>query len=138
MTIRAYDAPLSAARDLQRSLALMGQDLFNPPNVKGWSEGRDWINTRTLLARVNFASQLTDEMKNRVSLQERLRAFDAATAPSIPNLGGAANDQAMVNGPAMMGAMDAPRAGGQLVGGQTRWRATRWRRQRRSRRCGTV
>lgn len=106
MTIRAYDAPLSAARDLQRDLAVMGQDLFNPPNVKGWSEGRDWINTRTLLARVNFASGLTDEMKNRVSLQERLRAFDAPNAVSIPNLGGD-NGAAMMNGGAMMGAMDA-------------------------------
>ena len=87
--IRAYDAPLSAARDLQRSLSLMGQDLFNPPNVKGWSEGRDWINTRTLLARVNFASQLTDEMKNRVSLEARLRALaPGQSAPAMPKLGG--------------------------------------------------
>ena len=110
MTIRAYDAPLAAARDLQRSLSLMGQDLFNPPNVKGWSEGRDWINTRTLLARVNFASQLTDEMKNRVSLQDRLRAFQSGdAAPSISKLGGG---EAMMNAPAMaapaMNAMAAP------------------------------
>ena len=116
MTIRAYDAPLSAARDLHRSLELMGQDLFNPPNVKGWSEGRDWINTRTLLARVGFASGLTDEMKNRVSLADRLRAFGSGAsdaAPAIPKLGGGGD--AMMGAPAMnamaapaMGAMEAP------------------------------
>ena len=82
MTIRATNAPLSAARDLSRALANMGQDLFNPPNVKGWSEGRNWINSRTLLARVNFASQLTDEMKNRVSLEDRLRAMAPNSAPT--------------------------------------------------------
>ena len=121
MTVRAYDAPLAAARDLQRSLELMGQELFNPPNVKGWGEGRDWINTRTLMARVNFASGLTDEMKNRVSLADRLRAFAPdQSAPSIPKLGNdgdamaipkLGNDgdaMAMMNAPAMMGAMDAP------------------------------
>lgn len=102
MTIRAYDAPLSAARDMRRSLDLMGQELFNPPNVKGWREGRDWINSRTLLARTDFASGLTDEMNKRVSLLERLRAFAPDdNAPKIPQLGGN-------NEMAMMGAMTAP------------------------------
>ena len=106
MTIRATDAPLSAARDLRRSLDLMGQELFNPPNVKGWREGRDWINSRTLLARVDFASSLTDEMNKRVSLLERLQAFAPNdNAPKIQTLGGA-NDSM-----AMMGAMDAPAMG---------------------------
>ena len=108
--IRACDAPLSAARDLPRSLANMGQDLFNPPNVKGWSEGRDWINTRTLMARDNFASGLTDEMKNRVSLEGRLRAMAPDNnAVTIPTLGGENNSMAMMGAPAM-NAMDAATA----------------------------
>jgi len=37
----------------------MDQDLFNPPNVKGWDGGMDWISTTTLLARVNFANAIT-------------------------------------------------------------------------------
>ncbi len=28
----------------------LGQDLFAPPNVKGWDGGKTWINTRTLVA----------------------------------------------------------------------------------------
>ena len=36
----------------------MGQELFNPPSVKGWDGGMTWINTTTLLTRFNFAMQL--------------------------------------------------------------------------------
>jgi uncharacterized protein (DUF1800 family) len=33
----------------------LGQQLFAPPNVKGWDGGRAWLNTATVLARHNFA-----------------------------------------------------------------------------------
>jgi hypothetical protein len=36
----------------------MGQDLFYPPNVGGWSEGRAWLGSRNVVARANFASAL--------------------------------------------------------------------------------
>jgi uncharacterized protein (DUF1800 family) len=36
----------------------MGQVLFNPPNVAGWPAGRSWINSSTLLNRLNFANAL--------------------------------------------------------------------------------
>ena len=36
----------------------MGQELFQPPNVKGWDGGRTWIDTNTLFARHNFAAPL--------------------------------------------------------------------------------
>lgn len=34
-----------------RPLQLMGQEPFNPPNVRGWIGGRAWINSATLAAR---------------------------------------------------------------------------------------
>ena len=40
---------------LTRSL---GQDLFAPPNVKGWDGGLSWITTNNLLARYNEAATL--------------------------------------------------------------------------------
>jgi hypothetical protein len=43
---------------LVRRIAGMGQQLFAPPNVKGWVGGRSWLNTSTLLERSNFASEL--------------------------------------------------------------------------------
>jgi uncharacterized protein (DUF1800 family) len=36
----------------------MGQDLFYPPNVGGWPEGRAWLGSRSLIARANYATAL--------------------------------------------------------------------------------
>ena len=36
------------------ALAGMGQNLFSPPNVRGWPGGDAWINTQTLLTRKQF------------------------------------------------------------------------------------
>jgi hypothetical protein len=35
-----------------------GQELFYPPNVKGWDGGRTWINSTTILERGNWASDV--------------------------------------------------------------------------------
>ena len=39
-------------------LRVLGQDLFAPPNVKGWDGGLAWITTNNLLARYNEAATL--------------------------------------------------------------------------------
>jgi uncharacterized protein (DUF1800 family) len=38
----------------------MGQELFYPPNVGGWTEGRSWLTSRSIIARANFASALVE------------------------------------------------------------------------------
>ncbi len=40
--------------------ARMGQDLFYPPNVGGWNEGRAWLASRTIVARANFSAALVE------------------------------------------------------------------------------
>lgn len=45
-------------QDLFPSLRRMGQDLFAPPNVKGWDGGLAWISTSTVLERLNFGNRL--------------------------------------------------------------------------------
>ncbi|MBA3505777.1 MAG: DUF1800 domain-containing protein [Betaproteobacteria bacterium] len=40
----------------------MGQNLFSPPNVKGWPGGEAWINTHTLLARKQFLDRLVRDV----------------------------------------------------------------------------
>jgi hypothetical protein len=35
----------------------MGQQLNNPPSVEGWHQGTAWIDTGTLVERINFASE---------------------------------------------------------------------------------
>jgi uncharacterized protein (DUF1800 family) len=39
-------------------MARLGLDLFYPPNVGGWTGGRAWLGSRSLIARVNFAAAL--------------------------------------------------------------------------------
>jgi hypothetical protein len=34
----------------------MGMDLMNPPTVEGWHTGHEWIDSGTLVERINFAS----------------------------------------------------------------------------------
>jgi hypothetical protein len=36
----------------------MGQDLFYPPNVGGWSEGKAWLSSQSVIARAKFAAAL--------------------------------------------------------------------------------
>ena len=43
-------SPANAAR-------AQGQDLFDPPNVKGWPDGVEWIDAQTLLGRDTFIRQ---------------------------------------------------------------------------------
>jgi uncharacterized protein (DUF1800 family) len=43
---------------LVAALEAMGQPLFAPPNVKGWTGGRHWLNHATILARQNFAERV--------------------------------------------------------------------------------
>jgi len=35
----------------------MGQDLLNPPSVEGWHTGQEWINSGSLMARINFVAE---------------------------------------------------------------------------------
>ncbi|MCC7293515.1 MAG: DUF1800 domain-containing protein [Phycisphaerales bacterium] len=53
-TYRLLELPPSNAASLATALRRMGQELFQPPNVKGWDGGLKWINTSTLLERYNF------------------------------------------------------------------------------------
>ncbi len=38
----------------------MGQHLFDPPNVKGWSGGRNWLNAGTMATRMHIGEVLLD------------------------------------------------------------------------------
>ena len=50
---------------LAKGSADLGQALFEPPNVKGWDGGRAWINSSTLLGRVNLVGQVLSETETR-------------------------------------------------------------------------
>jgi hypothetical protein len=40
----------------------MGQNLFDPPNVKGWEGGRTWVNSNRIFVRYNFVADVLERM----------------------------------------------------------------------------
>ena len=52
-------------------LRQLGQDLFAPPNVRGWPGGEAWINSSTLLARKQFVEQLL-RREDRMDMHEAM------------------------------------------------------------------
>jgi hypothetical protein len=54
----------------------MGQELLNPPSVEGWHTGAEWINSGTLMKRVNFAAGVLGDLSRPgiQALLDRLKA----------------------------------------------------------------
>ncbi len=57
-TVRRFDVAYVNTMPFVRTSASLGENLFYPPNVKGWPGGAAWINSSTLLARKQFVEQL--------------------------------------------------------------------------------
>jgi uncharacterized protein (DUF1800 family) len=64
-TLRQFEFDIGDPMPLAVVTAQLGQNLFAPPNVKGWPGGDAWINSQTLLARKQFAERAfrADEMQ---------------------------------------------------------------------------
>ena len=71
-----YASPKPGFGDISLECRYMGQDLLNPPSVEGWHIGKEWIDTGSLVERVNFgAKQLGDISKPGVQrIIERLQS----------------------------------------------------------------
>jgi uncharacterized protein (DUF1800 family) len=74
-----------ALNDIELGLetGYMGQQLLDPPSVEGWHTGTEWINTATLMTRVNFAArQFADAEKPGVqAIIEGIRARGPRLSP---------------------------------------------------------
>jgi uncharacterized protein (DUF1800 family) len=57
-TLHTLEVSPPAGLPYALAAAGMGQNLFAPPNVKGWPGGERWINATTLLARKQFLARL--------------------------------------------------------------------------------
>ena len=51
-----YKIPDLDSAELATNTLLMGQFLMNPPSVEGWHEGEEWIDSGSLIERINYAS----------------------------------------------------------------------------------
>src|SRR5690606_37418664 len=96
-TLRLFDLPVDDHRDLAWVSGRLGQDLFDPPDVKGWPGGIAWISGATLLDRQGFLDRLTGaaagaDGRTRAALfdrwvadlPERWRDANAVTALLLP------------------------------------------------------
>jgi hypothetical protein len=57
-TLRSFEITPSNPLPAVLASRNLGQDVFAPPNVKGWPGGEAWINSNTLLARKQMLDRL--------------------------------------------------------------------------------
>jgi uncharacterized protein (DUF1800 family) len=71
------DPPYAA---MAKATATLGQNLFYPPNVKGWEGNRAWINANSLLLRYNLPPKLTSAAAQTYREHEMTMSGDAMMA----------------------------------------------------------
>jgi uncharacterized protein (DUF1800 family) len=64
-TLRSLGLAPDDAAPFALAAAGMGQNLFSPPNVKGWRGGDAWIDSSTLLARKQFVEAISRYEESR-------------------------------------------------------------------------
>ncbi len=55
--VGGYELPKPGYGELSMHPSYMGQDLLNPPSVEGWHTGKEWINSGSLMSRINFVAE---------------------------------------------------------------------------------
>ena len=56
--VGGHSFPRASYGELSMQPTYMGQDLMNPPSVEGWHTGQEWINSGSLMSRINFMADL--------------------------------------------------------------------------------
>ncbi|HEU0020943.1 MAG TPA: DUF1800 domain-containing protein, partial [Dehalococcoidia bacterium] len=74
--VGGYGFPAPGIGELSRQAQYMGQDLLNPPSVEGWHTGVEWINSGSLMRRINFTADLVGDVEKPgiQSIINRLKA----------------------------------------------------------------
>ena len=84
-----YYFPKPGLNAMALNVRFMGQDLLNPPTVEGWHTGKDWIDSGTLLERINFTAEKVGNL-DAPGIRAMVRQFDSqgptVTADALVNL----------------------------------------------------
>jgi uncharacterized protein (DUF1800 family) len=87
-TMRVLGNPGLEARHVASFHRRLGQDLFQPPNVKGWPGGEAWVTTDTLPLRHQFLNRVLRGAAMAAAMRdgggENLVPVLLATAPVAP------------------------------------------------------
>jgi uncharacterized protein (DUF1800 family) len=86
-TMRQFEIPVSDTLPLALLMAGLGQNLFAPPNVKGWPGGTRWVNSTTLLTRKQFVERVfqADDVQ-MMQASDRRGLTDFAAAKGVARL----------------------------------------------------
>ena len=60
-----FELPKPGMNAMTLTIRYMGQDLLNPPTVEGWHTGREWIDSGTLVERINFTADAVGNTSHR-------------------------------------------------------------------------
>ena len=82
-----YTSPKLGLHPLANNIRYMGQDLLNPPTVEGWHTGSEWIDSGTLVERINFTADQVGNLNHPGirSIVERLGAEGATNPEALVN-----------------------------------------------------
>ena len=56
--VGGHSFPSPGYGELSMQATYMGQDLMNPPSVEGWHTGQEWVNSGSLMSRINFVADM--------------------------------------------------------------------------------
>jgi uncharacterized protein (DUF1800 family) len=78
-----FTFPRPGFNGLCLTIRYMGQDLLNPPTVEGWHTGKEWIDSGTLVERINFTADYVGNVNlpGVRSIVSRLQAKGATLSP---------------------------------------------------------
>ena len=68
--------PAPGIGELARQTGYMGQDILNPPSVEGWHTGQEWVNSGSLMRRINFFADMVGDA-NRPGVQNIVSTLKA-------------------------------------------------------------
>ncbi len=60
--VGGWNFPTPAYPEVAMQPTFMGQDLMKPPSVEGWHTGKEWLNSGSVMNRVNFASKQVGDL----------------------------------------------------------------------------
>ena len=83
--VGGYEFPAPGIGEMSKQPQYMGQDLLNPPSVEGWHTGVEWINSGSLMRRVNFTADMVGDI-NKPGVQSiinRLKSNGTLSAEGL-------------------------------------------------------
>ena len=78
-TMRTFPHRSLSSKEIMHTSRILGQDLFDPPNVKGWEGGKEWVTTQSLLIRTS----LQHKMSRDDNIKAMSRHFPSVTPETM-------------------------------------------------------